>query len=139
MKPNAEMTNPETWANIVQFTQEFPQTDYWNRWRSTVCPLLDESIRRGYDCLFRAGSSMHHILFSTISHHGLRGEPHVTLRVTEEWKIEISYSTSNVHFSSPIESVVVNPDSAISLFTRYLCHLWEETVPEPIPEALRHK
>jgi hypothetical protein len=31
------------------------------------------------------------------------------------------------------------PNAAFPAFTRYLQHLWEETVPEPIPEALRRK
>ena len=133
------MSNPETWADLVQFIQEFPDTDHWTKWRSAVSPMIDEAILRGYHQLFRAGSSMHHLIFSTLDHHGLRLEPRVTIRVTEELEIGIYYSTGNIHFDSAIESVVVSQGDAFPIFTRYLRHLWEETVPEPIPEELRQK
>ena len=136
MNTPSEMSNPETWADIVQFAQEFPDTEYWNLWRSTICPLLDQALNLDYDRLFRAGSSMHHIIFSTIDHNGLRGEPHVTICVTEDWKIGIYYSTASIHFHPALESIVVDPNDAFPVFTRYLRHLWEETVPEPIPEEL---
>jgi len=133
------MTNPETWTDIVQFTREFPDTEHWNRWRSTMCPVLEEALRQGYNRLFRAGSSMHDLIFSTLDHHGLRMELRVTLRVTNDWKIGIYYSTVHIDFGSPIESVSVTTPEAFPVFTRYLRHLWEETVPEPIPQELRQK
>lgn len=133
------MTNPETWADIVQFTREFPDTEHWNRWRSTICPVIEEALRQGYDRLFRAGSSMHHLIFSTLKHHGLRMEPRITLRVTDDWKIGIYYSTGHIDFVAPIQSVVAAAPEAFAIFTRYLMRLWEDTVPEPIPERLRKK
>ena len=139
MNPIPEMTNPETWADIVQFTTEFPDTDYWNRWRSMICPLLEQAIERGYNRIFRAGSSMHHLIFSTIDHHGLKFEPRVTIRVTEDWMLGIYYSTVHIDFGPAIESLVVEAQEAFPPFTQYLRHLWEETNPEPTPVELRQR
>jgi hypothetical protein len=137
MPSHPPLSNEESWVSVVQDNGEYPDTPYWNSWRSVISPLVDEAIKAGYDKLFRAGKSMHHILFSTIDHHGLRGEPHVTLSVTEDWKIHIHYSTANMWFGSAIQSQVVMPTEAFSVLTRYLQHLWTETVSEPIPEILR--
>jgi len=80
---------------------------------------------------------MHQILLSTLDHHGLKGEPRVTLSVTEDWKIKIEYSTASTYFNTPIHGEVVKSEAAFQTLTKYLQHLWTETVPEPIPEALR--
>jgi len=130
-------SNAESWAAVVRDNTEYPDTPYWNKWRSVISPLIDEAIKAGYDKLFRAGKSMHHILLSTIDHHGLREEPRVTLAVADNWKIHIHYSTANMYFGSAIQSQLVQPVEAFPVLTRYLQHLWTETVPEPIPEVLR--
>ena len=131
-------TNPESWTFVIRENRLYPDTEYWNRWRSLIDPLIQEAVAAGYDQLFRAGMSMHHIIFSTLDHNGLRGEPHVTVSVTKEWKIKIEYSTANTHFASPIHSEVAESGSALPTLTKYLQNLWTETVPEPIPEQLRN-
>ena len=83
--------------------------------------------------------SMHHTVFSTLDHHRLKLEPRVTVEVTQESEIKIHYSTGNVWFSSPTQSITIPSSEAFPALTRYLRHLWTETVPEPIPEALRRK
>jgi hypothetical protein len=102
-------------------------------------PILQRAVDAEFDSLFRAGMSMSHIIFSTLDHHGLRDEPRVTLDVRPNWEVRISYSTQNIHFHSPSQFEEVDPSSAFPVLTRYLQHLWEETVPEPIPELLRQK
>lgn len=131
------MTNPESWADVIEFAHSLPDTDHWNCWRAAMLPILEESRSREYDTLFRAGSSMHDFVFSTLDRHRLFDEPRVTLTVTEDFRLRIAYSRGNVHFSSPSESIVEDSREAFPSFTRYLCHLWEETMPEPIPEVLR--
>ncbi len=129
--------NMESWAFVIRDNAEYPDDEYWNQWRAAISPLLDQCIQRGYNRLFRAGKSMHHILLSTLPHNGLRGEPHVTLEVTKEGNIEIHYSTANTYFGPSIQNQVVTPSDAFPILTRYLQHLWTETVAEPIPENLR--
>jgi hypothetical protein len=132
-------SNEESWTCLVQAYDEYPDTPYWNGWRSTIAPLIDQCIRAGYNALFRAGMSMHHTVFSTLDHHRLKLEPRVTVEVTQESEIKIHYSTGNVWFSSPTQSITIPSSEAFPALTRYLQHLWTETVPEPIPEALRRK
>jgi hypothetical protein len=130
-------SNAESWLLVLNEKRQYPDTEYWNRWRSLIDPLIQEAAAAGYDQLFRAGMSMHHIIFSTLDHHGLKGEPHVTVSVTDDWKIKVEYSTTNTYFSSPIHAEVVTTGSALPTLTKHLQHLWTETVPEPIPVQLR--
>jgi hypothetical protein len=53
---------------------------------------------------FRAGQSMHYILFSTLPHHGLRGELHVTLGMNDDevTKFFVACSRENIWFSPSI-------------------------------------
>jgi len=132
-------SNEESWIDILTFVEEFPETEHWIRWRSIISPVLHRAIDAGYNKLFRVGSSMHHILISTLDHHGLRGEPHVTLKVTEDSRIGIYYSRSNIHFKSASNEEIVDPELAFPVLTRYLQHLWTETQDEPIPAILRRK
>jgi hypothetical protein len=131
--------NPESWISVRSENRQYPDTEYWNRWRSLIDPLIQEAMAAGYDQHFRAGMSMHHLIFSTLDHPGLKGEPHVTVSVTKEWKIKVEYSTANTYFASPIQSEVIAPESALTTLTKYLQHLWTETVSEPIPEQLRKR
>lgn len=80
---------------------------------------------------------MHDMIFSTLDDHGLRDEPRVTLNVTTEFRLQISYSNRSICFYKPLKSVIVDSSEAFPIFTRYLRHLWVETVPEPIPKELR--
>jgi hypothetical protein len=107
-----------------------------SEWRSVVDPLLDQATRAGYDELFRAGKAMHHIIFSTIDHCGLKEEPRVTLVVTEDWGVQIHYSTTNVEFNPSIETTKTTADEAFQVLARYLQRLWIDTVAAPVPEAL---
>ena len=129
--------NRATWQQVLGHVAEYPDDEYWNRWRSIVSPILKRAVELEFDSLFRAGMSIHHVILSTSDHHGLRDEPRVTLQVTKDWTIRISLTRSNVWFSEPTQFSIVEQSSAIPTFRRYLWHLWEETVPEPIPSRLR--
>jgi hypothetical protein len=63
--------------------------------------------------------------------------PKVVLAVTKDWQIRISYT--NISISRRGQSSTVAPSDAFPTLTRYLKHLWTETVPEPLPEVLRRK
>jgi hypothetical protein len=131
--------NRMTWKLIRHWMDEHPDLDYWNQWRQIVVPVVERAIQCEFDTLFRAGTSMSHLVFSTLDHHGLRDEPRITVDVTEHWSLRVSYSTKNLWFTQPTQCEIVTPEMAFPVFTRYLQHLWEETVPEPIPEVLRKR
>ena len=133
------VSNKDSWEFVGRLIAEYPDNPHWNQWRSVVHPLLDQATRAGYDELFRAGKAMSHIIFSTIDHHGLKQEPRVTIDVTEDWGIQIHYSTTNVEFNPPIETTKATADEAFQVLTRYLRRLWIDTVTAPVPEAItRH-
>jgi hypothetical protein len=129
--------NRATWQQVLRFASECPDNEYWNKWNSIMRPLISGAIELGYDSLFRAGTSMSHVILSNLDHHGLRDEPRVTLEVFKDWTVRISLTRNNVWFSNPTQFAIVDPSSALQTLRRYLWHLWEETVPEPIPDVLR--
>jgi hypothetical protein len=135
-------SNEESWQFIVENNREYPETEYWKKWRSIVDPVIDQSIAAGYNRCIRAGKSMHDLLFSTLDHHRIHHEAYVRLRVVDNQQLEIQFIPANYApaISGPHkESKVVEPYAAFPVFTRFLQHLWTETVPEPIPECLRDK
>jgi hypothetical protein len=121
---------------VVRTFDEYPDDPYWNQWRSVIAPLIGQGIRAGYDELFLAGPSMHRVLLSTMDHYGLRQEPRVTIEVTEDWHIQIHYSTANVEFNPSIETSKARTDEAFEVLTRYLRRLWSDTFAKPLPEVL---
>jgi hypothetical protein len=126
----------ESWVRVVRSFGEYPDDSYWNQWRALMTPLIDRAIHDGYNELFQAGRAMHLVLFSTIDHYGLRQEPRVSLGITEDWCIQVYYSTTNVEFNPPIEASKATPDEAFQVLTRYLRRLWTKSVAEPLPQAL---
>jgi hypothetical protein len=129
--------NRATWQHVLDFVAEYPDNEYWNRWKAIVSPILERAVELEYDSLFRAGMSVNHVIFSTLDHHGLRDEPRVTFEVMKDWSIRISLTTNNVWFREPTQFAVMDELSAFPTLQRYLWHLWEETVPEPVPDRLR--
>jgi hypothetical protein len=72
-------TNPDSWQDVLEFITRFPDDQTWSTWKLVATEFMQRGIDAGLDARFRAGQSMHHLLFSTLEHHGLRGEPHVTI------------------------------------------------------------
>jgi hypothetical protein len=130
--------NLESWQDIQHFISEFPDNDYWIKWKQIVRQVVSELESRGLAPLFRIGQSMHHIIFSTLDHHQLTSEPRVTLEFDpKEQKVRIAYSYANLYFSEPLSEERVPVSSASSSAIRYLRRLWEETKPSsPVPDTL---
>jgi hypothetical protein len=82
---------------------------------------------------------MDHIIFSTLDHHGLEGDPRVTLVfLPKEQRVHVAYSRGNLHFSEALSEESVDVSSAIPCVLRFLHRLWSETRPDvPIPDALK--
>ena len=142
-------TNGESWLYVLQVYARYPDTPYCNQLRSILVPVIECCIKAEYNTLFRAGTSMHWTTFSTEDREVLRFNPtarfrlrpplnpKVILAVAKDWQVKICYS--NISVSLRRNWSTVAPSDAFQTLTRYLQHLWTETVPEPIPEGLRRK
>lgn len=129
--------NRASWCRVREDIAEYPQNEIWDGRRQAINPMLDQALELGMNSYFRAGMGMHQLIISTADHHGLRGEPGVTVEVTEDRKLRISYSTKNVYFNPPIQSEVADPASAFPVFLIYLRRLWADTSSQPLPDVLR--
>ncbi len=131
----------ESWARAVQSFGKYPDTQHWNQWRSVIEPVITRAIQAGYDGLLRAACSMHDVLVFTSDYIGSEPSPHVKISVTEDWQILVQYLpgiySKGAILAPTIPSHTVESGEAFQILTRYLQHLWTETVPEPIPEILR--
>lgn len=142
-------TNEESWLYVLQRYVEYADTPYWNQWRSILVPVTERCVEAGYNRFFRAGTSMHRTTFSTGDREVLRFNPAMRLRltppldpkvyleVTKDWRVRISYYDISVSLRG--RSSTVAPSDGFQTLTRYLQHLWTETVPEPLPQGLRRK
>jgi hypothetical protein len=137
MTPQHEAANIDSWARIVDFIDQFSDSSS-TEWRKLAHRFLKYCIDRGYNRYFRAGQSMTLLVFSTLDHHGLGNEPRITVVFSPPNKLQLTYSPSTppakgdkeLHYELPFEE-------AVSTFQRFLNHLWEITIPEPIPSSLR--
>ena len=130
--------NPQSWQNIHNFIDEFPEDEYWSNWKSMARDLVFALEARGLSKCFRVGQSMHQIIFSTSPRHGLITEPRVTLEFyPNERQVRIAYSHANVEFCKPDSVEQVDVLLASSCALRYLRQLWVETYSETeIPKGL---
>src|SRR5436189_5900226 len=63
--------NLESWQDIQMFIDEFPDDDYWSKWKPMVREVVCALEARGLASLFRIGQSMHHIHFPQSNATGL--------------------------------------------------------------------
>lgn len=137
MTPEHQSSNIASWEAIASFIEEFPDDSYWTQWKPVARRFIGAGIASGLNRYFRAGQSMHHILFSTLDHHGLRDEPRVTIEVHPPLELRIAYGDTNLWFRTPEVEYSLPFDDAFATFRRFLHQLWTATVPEPIPEDIR--
>jgi hypothetical protein len=132
------MNNVDSWKSVVEDVASFPDNTTWSDWKQVATDFLLKSVATGLDRYFRAGQSMHWFLFSTLDHHGLRGEPCVVLFIHSRDAIEVYYGTSHFHVSGKPELSYTLPfDEAFGTFHRFLLQLWTATKSEPIPADIR--
>lgn len=132
------LSNKESWIGVAKSFSKYPDTQHWNERRAVLEPVITQVIQAGYDGLFRARTSMHDVLVFTSDDYR---SPHITISVTKNRQIMIQslpgiYSKGAV-LAPSITSHIVGSAEAFPVLTRYLQHLWTETVSEPIPESLR--
>jgi hypothetical protein len=130
--------NPESWRQIHEFIAEFPDDDYWSRWKAMASDVVLGLEARGLASLFRIGQGMHHIMFSTVERHGLTTELRVTLELLpREQIVRVAYGCTNLYFSEPLSENRVSPTAAVPTTLGYLRRLWSETRRDTdIPDAL---
>ena len=130
--------NLESWQDIQQFIAEFPETPYWVEWKTMARQVICGLANLGLAPSFRIGQGMHHIMLSTLEHHGLRAEPRVTLDFDpESHLVRVAYSRSNIEFNEPLSEERVPVEAAVSAIIKNLKILWNETKPGvPMPAAL---
>jgi hypothetical protein len=130
--------NVESWQDIQLFIVEYPDDDYWSKWKPMVRGVVSTLEARGLGPLFRIGQSMHHVLISTLDHHRLTSEPRVTLDFhPKEQTVRVAYSCSNLWFNEPISQETIPISTAMPSILGYLRRLWIETKPAtPIPDGL---
>jgi hypothetical protein len=130
--------NLESWQDIQQFIAEYPDDDYWSKWKPMARTIVSELEACGLAPLFRVGQSMHHIVFSTLDHHRLSSEPRVTLELLpNEHIVRVAFSRANLWFSEPLSEDRIEPSLAAATALQYLRRLWTETKPDiQIPDAL---
>ncbi|MCW5697176.1 MAG: hypothetical protein KIS96_10665 [Bauldia sp.] len=147
--------NLESWAKLREFVAAFPDDDYWARWKPMVIGVLDTLESYGLRDVFRAGQSMHDIVFSTADHHGLRDEPRVVLtfypfqqlvrttylRLPQKpaWAIESGKVAQSPHvFMAPLTlERLISPAKGTRAILEYLRMLWVDTKSHttPLPAA----
>jgi hypothetical protein len=136
MPSEKEIANSASWRVVESCIAEYPD-EHWQEWRALARDFLSESFRLGLDRHFRAGTSMHHLVFSTLDHYGLRSEPRVTVEFhPEKRELRVAYGCGNLYFA-PAELEYTLPfDSGFSTFRRFLKHLWTATSGDPFPEEI---
>jgi hypothetical protein len=137
MTPEHQSSNIASWEAIAAHIEQYPNNAHWALWKPLVRRFLCAGVAAGLHRYFRAGQSMHHILFSTLDHHGLRDEPRVTIEFHPPSELRLAYGTTNLWFGAPELEYSLPFDAAFATFRRFLHQLWTATVPEPIPEDIR--
>ena len=136
-------TNEASWAAMIQFMaglSRYPNLVDWSRVGRAV---LEHGCALGLDRHFRAGQSMHHLIFSTVPHFGLEAEWRVTLApsppgedgATVSGQIEVSLARANRWFSMPDDAETAPVAEAWPLVAEYLSRLWRATKADTPPPA----
>lgn len=130
--------NPSSWRDVAGFLDEFPDDETWSTYKKDMRFIIESGIASHLDQFFRAGTSMHYILFSTLEHHGLRGEYFVTLARKPDRLFVVSYANRNVDFSAPAgQKTAPTPEEAFAVLRSFLLRLWRDTKrDEEVPIAL---
>jgi hypothetical protein len=132
--------NLESWKVAMSLIAEQPDDLYWSSYKRTAFDLFSSLEQRELNRVFRAGTSMHDIIFSTLDHHILKDEPRVTIAIQpKDERVKVFYSYSNVEFgpNAPVSEEACGNTDALPTILHYLTRLWVETKQnEPLPPGL---
>jgi hypothetical protein len=132
--------NPSSWAYVFSQIDEYPDDEVSRAYKANVKEVLDRCIAEDLHEDFRAGMSMHDVVFSTALKHGLKnGERQVTFSYTSsKAEFYVAYSTRALVWGDPISiDTARGVAAALDLLKQYLLRLWKETKAGlPIPPGL---
>ena len=129
--------NIASWVDIGRFIEEYPDSS-WAKWKTMARRFVKFALDRNFNRHFRAGQSMSTLVFSTLDHHGLRHDACVSVSLRPPDTIHLSYAPSIPAVKGDSELTYELPyDEAVVTFQRFLNHLWEMTVDEPLPSDMR--
>jgi hypothetical protein len=140
LSPALTAANRASWEGMLRFVDEFPD-DKWRDWKTVVRPTLEASIRSGIAEYFRAGQSVHHLIFSTAEKHGLEdiqpSPPRVTFGLDDDGKLFVGLSRYSLFFNPPDRKQLVDRNNAFVVLKSFLSELWQLTRPnEPLPSVV---
>ena len=118
--------NRESWTRLVVFVDSMPDP-VWLEWKAFMRPLLRSAIDAGFNDRYRAGQSMHHLIFSTAERRGLESITPPPLRVTlgrnDDHRFFVALSRTNLWFNAPDRLDIVTAEGALSVLASYLSAL----------------
>ena len=129
--------NRESWRAARALIEECSDDEYWSSWKRMALSVVSDLEKRGLDSAFRVGMSMHHILFSTLDHHGLEnGQPRIVFEIESRKGVaRIAYTNRFDIDQKFVETVDVGV--AAEKLIEYLRRLWVETKGgEEVPHGL---
>ena len=137
MTPEHTSANIQSWAHLCEFIERFPDPSGAD-WKRLARRFIQWGLDRSFDRHFRAGQSMSTLVFSTLDHHGALYEPlvMVSLLPPETMKLVYSPATPAGKGDTRLEYELAF-DEAMPTFQRFLNHLWELTMSEPLPSDMR--
>jgi hypothetical protein len=127
------------WANTLRLIEDPEGHPSFARRRTILLPIVKRAIEAQFDLLFEADLYFDHLRFYPTGRSKTGSRVTVELRAPAYPMLYISLSNCDIQYQSPQQFTGVLPEQAFPVLTRYLQHLWEENVPEPIPEILRRK
>ena len=136
MSSEKELANSLSWKAIEADIAQYPD-EQWKAWKAMAREFLSECFGLGLDRYFRAGQSMHQLVFSTLDRHGLRNEPRITVVFhPARHELRVAYGCSNLDFSPAELDYTLPFVDGFATFRRFLKQLWTGTASDPLPEAL---
>jgi hypothetical protein len=129
--------NIESWKDVTESIETFPDSTSLE-WKNLARRFVEYGLERKFNRYFRAGLSVTTIVFSTLERHGLRYEARVlvTLRPPNKLKLDYSPGIPAIKGDQSLD-YELNWDDALPTFQRFLNHLWEMTMSEPLPLDMR--
>jgi hypothetical protein len=139
MSPETQLANSASWKALEVFIEglEQYQDSHWKAWKALGQEFLSACMRLGLDRYYRAGHSMHHLVFSTLDHHPLQEEARVTVELhPEDHTLRIAFGRGGLYFSPAELEYTLSFDAGIPTFQRFLKQLWIATSTEAFPPEL---
>jgi len=135
-----EQANFDSWARTALLFEQQPDDETWIPYKEFMRRIFQHAAMELVCSYFRAGQSMHHLIFSTCEKDRLESYDPVPLHVTVVYGKGNSYIAAgyqNLHLHEPIRKTPVTSENVWPVLKSYLTDLWQETRPdEPLPKPL---